>query len=179
MRMLVVVASQTGRTLRMAEEFADGAREAGAEVEIARAEDASAADVEAADVLALGSGVHMGGIESSMRVFFERIAPLWMQGKLTGRIGAAFASAGNGGRGGGELALISLWAHLAEHGMLIVPMHNRLAGYAEGGCHWGPLAWTNPRGGTPGPSSDHLEAVRAHGTHVAETAARWQAGAPR
>ena len=112
-----------------------------------------------------------------MRVFFERIAPLWMQGKLTGRIGAAFASAGNGGRGGGELALISMWAHLAEQGMLTVPMHNRLAGYPEAGCHWGPLAWTNPRDGAAGPTAGHLEAARSHGAHVAATAARWLAGA--
>jgi NAD(P)H dehydrogenase (quinone) len=176
MNVLVVVASQTGRTLRMAEEFAVGAREAGAHVEVVSAEDASADAVESADVLALGSGVHMGGIESSMRVFFERIAPLWMQGKLVGRIGAAFASAGNGGRGGGELALISLWAHLAEHGLLTVPMHNRLAGYREAGCHWGPLAWTNPRDGVAGPTDGHLEAARSHGEHVVATAARWLAG---
>lgn len=178
MKLLVVVASQTGRTLRMAEAFAAGAREAGAEVEIESAEDASAEQVEAADGLVLGSGVHMGGIESAMRVFFERIAPLWMQGRLVGRIGAAFASAGNGGRGGGELALISLWAHLAEHGMLTVPMHNRLAGYADAGCHWGPLAWTNPRAGEAGPTAGHLEAAHAHGRHVAETAARWALGQP-
>ena len=177
MKMLVVVASQTGRTLRMAEELAAGAREAGAETEVVKAEDADADRVEAADVLVLGTGVHMGGMESSMRVFFERIAPLWMQGRLVGRIGAAFASAGNGGRGGGELALISLWANLAEHGILTIPMHNRLAGYAEGGCHWGPLAWTNPRGGEAGPTAAHLEAARSHGRHVAETASRWLRGA--
>ena len=177
MRVLVVVASQTGRTLRMAEEFAAGAREAGARVEVVRAEDADADGVEAADVLVLGSGVHMGGMESSMRGFFERIAPLWLQGRLRGRLGAAFASAGEGGRGGGELTLISLWAHLAEHGILTVPMHNRLPGYREAGCHWGPLAWTNPRNGEAGPTDGHLEAVRAFGRHVAETASRWIAGA--
>ena len=169
MKILIVVASQTGRTRRMADSLAEGARSADAEieVEVVDAADAQSDQVEAADALVLGSGVHMGGMESQMRAFFERIAPLWMQGKLIGRIGAAFASAGNGGRGGGELTLISLWAHLAEHGMLVVPMHNRVRGYAAAGCHWGPLAWTNPRDGVGGPTDEHLEAAYWHGREVA------------
>lgn len=177
MRILIVVASQTGRTWKLAEAVAEGARGAGAEVELVRAEDATAAQALAADALILGSGVHMAGVESSMRTFFERLAPLWLTGALIGKVGAAFASAGNGGRGGGELALISLLANLAEHGMLMVPMHNRLAAYLEAGCHWGPLAWTNPRGGVVGPTPAHLAAARAHGEHVAKSAARWLAGA--
>jgi NAD(P)H dehydrogenase (quinone) len=121
----------------------------------------------------------MGGVEAPMREFLARTAPLWLEGRLTGRVGAAFASAGDGGRGGAELALISLWATLAEHGMLLVSMPNRLAGFRAGGCHWGPVAWTNPRGGEAGPTARHLEAARAHGRHVAECTARWLAGARR
>ncbi len=173
MRILVVVASDTGRTWRMAEAFAEGAREAAADVELVKAAEAQPAQVVAADALVLGSGVHMAGVESSMRVFLERLAPLWMQGALIGKVGAAFATAGNGGRGGAELALISLWANLAEHGLILVPMHNHLARYAEAGCHWGPVAWTNPRKGEAGPTPAHLEAARAHGRHVAECTARW------
>jgi NAD(P)H dehydrogenase (quinone) len=175
-KVLVVVASATGRTRRMADAFAEGATAAGAEVTLRGSDEATADEVEAADVLALGSGVHMAGVESSMRLFFERIAPLWLKGKLVGKIGAAFASAGEGGRGGGELTLISLVAHLAEHGMLIVPMHNRLAGFRAAGCHWGPLAATNPVDGVPGPTDAQLEAARSHGGFVAECAARWAAG---
>ena len=176
MRILVVVASDTGRTWRMGEAFAAGAREAGAEVALVRAADARPEEAGNADALVLGSGVHMAGIESSMRTFLERLAPLWMQGALIGKVGAAFASAGNGGRGGAELALISLWANLAEHGMVLVPMHNRLAHYAEAGCHWGPVAWTNPRKGEAGPTAAHLDAAHAHGRHVAEWTERWRRG---
>ena len=177
MRILIVVASQTGRTWKLGEAIADGARSSGAEVELVRAEDATPAQAVAADALILGSGVHMAGMESSMRVFCERLAPLWLTGALIGKIGAVFASAGNGGRGGGELTLISLLANLAEHGLLLVPMHNRLPQYLEAGCHWGPLAWTNPRAGAAGPTPAHLEAARAHGEHVAQMAARWRRGA--
>jgi NAD(P)H dehydrogenase (quinone) len=175
-RVLVVVASQTRRTARLAEAVAAGAKDAGADVVARRAEDATRQDLLEADAVILGSGVHMGGIESSMRRFFESAAPLWLEGRLIGKVGAAFVSSGLGGRGGAELALLSLLANLAEHGMLLVPMHNRLPGFVEGGSHWGPVAWTTPRGHGPGPTAEHLEAARAHGRYVAECTARWLAG---
>ena len=173
MKILVVIASQTGRTRRMAEAFVEGAEAAGAETELVAAAEADSARVRESDALVLGSGVHMAGPESSMRAFFERLAPLWLEGALIGKGGAAFVTGGSGGRGGAELTLISLWATLAEHGLLLIPMHNRLPHYAEAGCHWGPVAWTNTRGGEAGPTSAHLEAARAHGQHVAECVARW------
>ena len=176
MRVLIVVASQTGRTQRMAEALAEGAREEGADVEIRSPDQADEDEVLAADALVLGSGVHMAGVESAMRVFFERLAPLWMRGALGGKVGAAFASAGNGARGGAELTLLSMLANLAEHGVLLVPMHNRQQGYAEAGCHWGPVAWTTPRSGQAGPTPEHLLAARSHGRHVARCTARWMRG---
>jgi NAD(P)H dehydrogenase (quinone) len=160
----------------MAEAVAGGAGDAGADVVLRSAEQAEAGDLLVADAVILGSGVHMGGIESSMRAFFERSAPLWMQGALAGKLGAAFATAGAGARGGAELALLSLLAFLAENGMLLVPTHNRQPGYAAAGCHWGPIAWTNPRRGVAGPTEAHLTMARAHGRHVAECATRWGLG---
>jgi hypothetical protein len=99
-----------------------------------------------------------------------------MRGALVGRVGAAFATAGAGARGGGELALLALLAFLAENGMLLVSAHNRLEGFSAAGCHWGPIAWTNPRQGVAGPNEAHLVMARAHGRWVAECAARWRAG---
>lgn len=177
-QVLVVVASGTGRTRRMAEALCEGVREGGAEVTLRDADEAAGDDLRGADAVVLGSGVHMGGMESSMRRFFERTAPLWLEGALVGKVGAAFASAGEGGRGGAELTLVSLLAYLAENGMLLVTMHNRLGGFREGGCHWGPLARTNPAGGAPGPSAGELTAARSHGRHVAECTARWLRGDP-
>ena len=176
-RLLVVVASDTGRTRKLADALAEGAAQRGALVEVVPCAEVEEAQLLAADALVLGSGVHMGGMESSMRAFFERFAPLWMQGRLIGKLGAAFVTAGNGGRGGGELTLISLHAFMAEHGLLLVPMHNRLDRYLAAGSHWGPLAWTNPRGQTVGPTEDHLAAARAHGGWIVECADRWARGA--
>jgi NAD(P)H dehydrogenase (quinone) len=176
MRILVVVASATGRTQRLATALAEGAQEAGAETILRSAEEATAEDAESADAIVLGSGVHMGGIESSMREFLERTSPLWLQGKLSGRLGAAFVSAGQGGRGGAELTLISLLSALAEHGLILVSMPNRLEGFAQAGSHWGPVSWTNPRQGEPGPTTSHLSAARSHGRHIAQCTARWLRG---
>jgi NAD(P)H dehydrogenase (quinone) len=175
-KILVVVASQTGRTARMADAFAEGAREGGASVVVQAADVADPDDVLDVDALAIGSGVHMGGIESSLRAFFERLSPHWMKGSLTGKMGAAFVSAGLGGRGGAELALITIWAHFAEQGMLAVPMHNRVEGFSGAGSHWGPIAWTTPQGGEAGPTAEHLKACRAHGRWVAECTERWKRG---
>lgn len=177
MKLLVVVASATGRTRRMAEALAEGAREAGAKVLLRAPEETQDADLLEADAIALGSGVHMGGVASNMVALFERTAPLWIAGQLRGKLGAAFVSGGEGERGGGELALLALWAWLAENGLLLVSAHNREPGFRDAGCHWGPLARTNPKGGEPGPTEAQLEHCRAHGRHVAECARRWLAGA--
>lgn len=177
MKVLVAVASRTGRTRELARAAAEGAAAAGAEVALRTADETRDADLLAADAILLGSGVHMGGIESSMSALFERSAPLWIQGRLVGKLGAAFVSAGEGERGGGELALVRLLAYLAENGILLVPFHSRLDGFRAAGCHWGVLAHTNPRDGRAGPTDADRAAARAQGRHLAECAARWKAGA--
>ena len=177
MRVMIIFASKTGRTRRLAEAVADGVRDAGAEAVLEAASEADPNALARADAVILGSGVHMGGIESEMRAFLERTASLWLAGGLTGRLGGAFVSAGSGGRGGAELALISLLSALAEHGMLLVSMHNRLPEFGRGGSQWGPIAETNPSDGPPGPTDAQLAAARGHGRHVAQCAARWARGA--
>jgi NAD(P)H dehydrogenase (quinone) len=178
-KLVIVYASATGRTRRLAEAAAEGAEGAGAEVLLRTAAEASGDHLLAADAILLGSGVHMGGVESSMSAFFERTAPLWLQGSLAGRVGAAFTSAGEGVGGGGELTLLRLLAFLAEIGCLLVPFHNRLDGFRAAGCHWGVLARTNPGPDGPGPTEADCVAARAQGRFFVECAARWERGDAR
>jgi NAD(P)H dehydrogenase (quinone) len=177
-KILVVFASETGRTQRVAEAVAEGAREGGAEVDLVPAADATDAALLEADAIALGSAVHMGSLASSMAAFFERTVPLWVQGALHGKLGAAFVTASKGGRGGGELALLALHAFLAEHGLLLATLPNRLEGFRESGCHWGTLVETHPPEGPPGPTEAQLAAARAQGRYLAECTARWAGDAP-
>jgi len=175
-RIAVVFASRTGRTRRMAEALVAGAEAAGASVVLREVADASHDELRECDALVVGSGVHMGGPEAALRSFLAETAPLWMKAELRGKLGAAFVSAGDGARGGAELALVSMLSTLAEHGMLLVPMHSRLEGFADGGMHWGPVAQTQPHGGEPGPTEAQLVAARSHGAWIAECAARWGRG---
>ncbi|MDH4017314.1 MAG: flavodoxin family protein [Actinomycetota bacterium] len=176
MKIVVVVASATGRTRRMAEALVEGAESEGAEVLLLDASEADGEAIADAHALVLGCGVHMAGVPTPMRSFLERLAPQWMAGDFAGKLGAGFVTAGAGARGGGEMALVELLSSLAQHGMLIVSMPSRTDGFSAAGSHWGPIAWTNPRSGEAGPTPGHLKAARAHGAHVARCAARWGRG---
>ncbi len=177
MKIVVVVASATGRTRRMAEAFVEGAESEGADVELLDAADADGHALVDAAAVVLGCGVHMSGVPTAMRSFLERLAPQWMAGVFTGKLAAGFVTSGAGARGGGEMALVELLSALAQHGMLLVSMPNRTEGFSAAGSHWGPIAWTNPRQGEAGPTAAHLKAARGHGAHVARCAARWGAEA--
>lgn len=159
MKLVVVVASGTGRTRCMAEACVEGAESEGAEVSLL---DAAAAQGDAlldADAFALGCGVHMAGVPTPTRSFLERLAPQWMAGELAEELGTGFVTSGAGARGGGEMALVELLSSLAQHGLLVVSMPSRSPGFSSAGSHWGPIAWTNPRSGEAGPSpgSDHAK----------------------
>lgn len=171
MHALVAYASETSRTRTAAESLIEGLGEGGVPVRWGDVAELTPEALVEADVLVLGTPVHMGGASASMRAFFERTAPQWLAGRLAGKLGAAFVTAGLGGRGGAELTLISLHAFLAEHGYLLVPMPRGLPGFSEAGCHWGPIVETGLGGGTP--SDAARDALRAHGRHIAEAAMRW------
>lgn len=171
MHALVAFASETTHTRTAAESLIEGLGEGGVPAQWCDVAELAPEAVVEADVLVLGTPVHMAGTSASMRAFFERTAPQWLAGQLSGKLGAAFVTAGLGGRGGAELTLISLHAFLAAHGFLLVPMPRGLPGFSEAGCHWGPIVETGLGAGTIREAA--REALRAHGRHIAATAARW------
>ncbi len=144
-------------------------RSRGADPELVEAERATPEQLAAAPGIAIGSAVHMGGVSAEMRAFFERCAPLWLSGGAAGKLGAAFVCAGLGGRGGGELALLSIHSFLAEQGCVLLPMRRGTPGFAQVGCHWGPIAEN---------TDEHAMAgLTEHGRGFAEALARWERGA--
>lgn len=117
-KILVLYDSRTGNTKKMAELVAAGAqRVAGSDVRIVRVSDARKEDILWADGVAVGSPTHMGILSAEMKKFWDDLGDdLW--GKIDGRIGCAFASAGGWG-GGNELTCLSILLVMMNFGFLV------------------------------------------------------------
>ena len=76
-------------------------------------------EVAVCDGLILGSPTRFGTIAAPLKYFFEQTTPLWLNGALNGKPGAAFTSGGSM-HGGQESTLLAMLLPLLHHGMLIV-----------------------------------------------------------
>lgn len=172
---VVVYASKHGYTRSMANTLAVGALSVPSTTVLLRvADEATEADVLGADALVLGTPVHMGGLDWSMKRFIDSVCgPLWLRDALVGRIGAAFVTGGGfGGAGAGcELTILSLLTNLAECGLILVPLPKTTPGFNLGGMQWGPYVRTASdtmeRTGVP---DGRLESAFHHGVHIARLA---------
>jgi NAD(P)H dehydrogenase (quinone) len=179
----------------MAEAFAEGARGAGAQVDIKRVAEtvpeeiakksnfkldqqapvATVADLERYDAIAVGTPTRYGRISSQMAAFLDQTGGLWMRGALHGKVGAAFASTATQ-HGGQETTLFSVITNLMHLGMVIVGLpysHQGMMSMTEivGGAPYG--ATTIAAGdGSRQPSAIDLEGARHQGELVAKTAAK-------
>jgi len=180
MRAVIVYHSDYGATERVARSVAAGIEGAGlgkVQAELLRADESALAALETADACVFGAPVHMGSVAWPMKRFLDATARFWREGTLEGRLGAAFVTFGGfGGAGGGaELALLSIWATMAELGMLLIPCPKSLPGYADAGLHWGLAVRTGREDGMPrGVGERELAAARAFGAHIAEVMHRLQ-----
>ncbi len=177
MRAVVLTASETLQTQRAAGFLVEGLRgglPSDAQTACFDCEEADPEELARSDVLVLGTPVHMAGPAASLRRFFERTAPLWLAGTVRGKVGAAFVTAGRGGLGGAEFTLIALHAFLAEHGYLLVTMPRGIPGFAEVGCHWGPIVETGI--GQAELSEGSRAGLRSHGEHIAAVARQMATG---
>jgi len=128
-RVLVVYYSRSGNTKKMAEEVAQGAADAGAEVALKAVQEASVDDLADADGVILGSPTYYGHSSGPMRTFLDK--SIKYHGRLSGKVGGAFASSANIG-GGNETTVLDLLHALLIHGMII-------EGTADGD-HYGPVS---------------------------------------
>lgn len=195
-KVLVLYYSSYGHIEQMADAVAEGARAAGAEVDIRRVpETAPQAVVEAAhfktdtahpvidspealtqyDAIVVGVPTRFGRIPSQMAAFWDTAGGVWARGALHGKVGGAFVSTATQ-HGGQETTLFSVITQLLHFGMTIVGLdygHQGQMGLEEvlGGAPYG--ATTIAGGdGSRQPSAVDLAGARYQGRRIAEVAGK-------
>jgi len=194
-KVLVLYYSTYGHIETMAQAIAEGAREAGATVDIRRVPEtvpeevakashfkldqaapvATVAELENYDAIVIGTGTRFGRISSQMAAFLDQAGGLWARGALNGKVGAAFTSTATQ-HGGQETTLFSLITNMLHFGMAIVGLDYGFAGQSghdkvRGGAPYG--ATTIAGGdGSRQPDEDELAGARYLGARVARTAAK-------
>jgi len=194
-KVLVLYYSAYGHIEKMAEAVAEGARAAGATVDIKRVPElvpqeiavkshykldqaapvATIADLENYDAIVVGVGTRFGRMASQMANFLDQAGGLWARGALNGKVGAAFTSSATQ-HGGNETTLFSIITNLLHFGMTIVGLPYSHQGQMTleeitGGAPYG--ATTIAGGdGSRQPSELELAGARHQGELVAKTAAK-------
>jgi NAD(P)H dehydrogenase (quinone) len=195
-KVLVLYYSSYGHVETMANAVADGARSvAGTDVAIRRVPELMAPEAaqqahfkvdQAApiatidelgeyDAIIFGTPTRFGNMAAQMRNFLDQTGPLWVQGKLIGKIGSVFVSTASQ-HGGQETTITSFHTTLLHHGMIIVGVPYSQPGLTvldqvSGGSPYG--ATTIAAGdGSRQPSENELTIARFQGSHVAGIAAK-------
>src|SRR2546425_8954553 len=177
----------------MANAVAEGARQAGAHVDIKRVPElvpeeiarkshykfdqvapiAKVDDLAAYDAIIIGAGTRFGRLSSQMANFLDQAGGLWVRGALHGKVGGAFTSTATQ-HGGQKRPLFSMITNLLHFGMVIVGLEYRHAGQMTldeitGGSPYG--ATTTVGGdGSRRPPSHQLIGARYPGPKIAQTA---------
>jgi NAD(P)H dehydrogenase (quinone) len=192
-KVLVLYYSAYGHVETMANAVAEGAREAGAQVDVKRVpetvseEDAKAryyklnqaAPIATIDELAnydaviVGTGTRFGRVSSQMAAFLDQAGGLWMKGALHGKVGGVFSSTGTQ-HCGQEMTLFSVIANLLHLGMVIVGLDYGFKGQMTldeitGGSPYGATTIAGADGSRQ-PSNNELQGARYQGRRIAEVA---------
>jgi len=192
-KVLVLYYSTYGHIETMAEAVAEGARQAGATVDVKRVPEtvpeelarashfkldqaapvATIDELENYDAIVIGTGTRFGRVSSQMAAFLDQAGGLWARGALNGKVGAAFTASATQ-HGGQETTLFSLITNMLHFGMTIVGLDYGFAGQSghekvRGGAPYG--ATTIAGGdGSRQPDEDELAGARYLGARVARTA---------
>jgi len=192
-KVLVLYYSAYGHIETMANAVAEGAREAGAQVDIKRVPElvsdeiarksyykldqpapvATVEDLVNYDAIVVGTGTRFGRMASQMANFLDQAGGLWMRGALNGKVGGAFTSTATQ-HGGQEMTLFSIIANLLHFGMFVVGLDYGYAGQMtldeiSGGSPYG--ATTIAGGdGSRKPTENELNGARYQGRKIAEMA---------
>jgi NAD(P)H dehydrogenase (quinone) len=194
-KILVLYYSSYGHIETMAQAVAEGAKSAGATVDIKRVPElmpeatakashfkldqaapvATVDELPNYDAIIFGVPTRFGNMAAQMKNFLDQTGSLWFNGKLIGKVGSVFTSTATQ-HGGQESTILSTHTVLLHHGMVIVGLPYAWQGQMRvdeitGGSPYG--ATTIAGGdGSRKPSANELEGARFQGKHVAEIAAK-------
>jgi NAD(P)H dehydrogenase (quinone) len=192
-KVLVLYYSAYGHIEAMANAVAEGARSAGAIVDIKRVPELAPPEVAKAahfkldqaapiakiddladyDAIVIGTGTRFGRISSQMANFLDQAGGLWGKGALNGKVGGAFTATATQ-HGGQEATLFSIITNLLHFGMVVVGLNYGFAGQMKsdeitGGSPYGATTIAGGNGSRM-PSENELEGARYQGRQIAETA---------
>jgi NAD(P)H dehydrogenase (quinone) len=192
-KVLVLYYSTYGHIEAMAGALAEGARAAGAQVDIKRVPEtvpveiaraahfkldqgapvAAVKDLAEYDAIVIGSPTRFGRMASQMAAFLDQAGGLWAKGVLNGKVGGAFTSSATQ-HGGNEMTLFSIIANLLHFGLIVVGLPYSFAGQMTideitGGAPYGATTIAGGKGERK-PSDNELDGARHQGKLIAETA---------
>jgi NAD(P)H dehydrogenase (quinone) len=192
-KVLVLYYSSYGHIETMAQAVAEGARSAGASVDVKRVPEtvpqeiaqsahfkldqaapvATVAELVNYDAIIVGAPTRFGRMPSQMAAFLDQAGGLWARGALNGKVGAAFTSTATQ-HGGQEVTLFSIITNLMHFGMVIVGLPYSFADQMTldeivGGSPYGATTIAGGKGERQ-PSAIELDGARFQGKTVAETA---------
>jgi NAD(P)H dehydrogenase (quinone) len=116
-KILIVYDSRTGNTEKMAFAVADGIKKVDtASATVKKVDETDLEDLLEADGIIVGSPTYYGLMSARVKELFDRSVEI--HGKLTGKVGAAFTSAG-GTATGAETTILSILEAMLVHGMIV------------------------------------------------------------
>jgi NAD(P)H dehydrogenase (quinone) len=194
-KVLVLYYSSYGHIEQMANAVAEGARSAGAQVELKRVPETVPEDVARKsgfkldqkapiatveelpqyDAIIFGTGTRFGNMTAQMKSFLDRTGPLWASNALVGKVGSVFSSS-NTQHGGQESTILTFHPVLLHLGFVIVGLPYAFQGQSGvdevKGCSPYGASTIAGTDGSRQPSKVELEGARYQGRHVAEIAAK-------
>jgi NAD(P)H dehydrogenase (quinone) len=192
-KVLVLYYSTYGHIEQMANALADGARAAGATVDVKRVPEtvpeevarnghfkldqpapiATVNELPDYDAIVIGAPTRYGRMPSQMAAFLDQTGGLWAKGALNGKVGAAFTSSATQ-HGGQETTLFSIVTNLLHFGMVVVGLPYSFAGQMTldeiTGCSPYGASTISGGQGQRQPSRNELDGARHQGELVAKTA---------
>src|SRR4029453_16865087 len=194
-KVLVLYYSAYGHIEQMAYAAAEGAKSAGAQVDVKRVPELVSEDVAKKsgfkldqkapvatvnelpnyDAIIFGSGTRFGNVTAQLRNFMDQTGGLWMNGALVGKVGSVITSSATQ-HGGQESTILTFIPTLMHQGVVGVGLPYSFQGQMgldeiKGGSPYGASTITGADGSRQ-PSAVELEAARYQGRHVAEIAGK-------